>query len=141
MTDIYVGNISCRYPNYVTYDIIIFQICHIRHNSLLIMSYTTFSALYYAIYDTISFLKYVTYDIIGFLRYVTYNIIRTNLSLLAGIFGLILSQDIYFNQIILNINLYEYPLSVKVDLNFYQEKSHFPIKTAHFCIRYHYFIN
>ena len=32
LPDMYVGNISCHYPNYVTYDIIIFQICHIRHN-------------------------------------------------------------------------------------------------------------
>ena len=67
LPDMYVGNISCRYPNYVTYDIIIFQICHIRHNpfpeichirhnNLLIMSYTTFSALYYVIYDIMIFL-------------------------------------------------------------------------------------
>ena len=78
LPDMYVGNISCRYPNYVTYDIIIFQICHIRHNpfpeichirhnNLLIMSYTTFSALYYVIYDIICFLKYVIYDIMIFL--------------------------------------------------------------------------
>ena len=30
---------------------------------------------------------------------------------------------------------------LKVDLNYYPEKSHFCMKTAHFYIRYHYFIN
>lgn len=77
-TEIYAGNISCHYPNYVTYDIIIFrichirhnpfpEICHIRHNSPFIMSHTTFSNLYYVIYDIICFLKYVIYDIMIFL--------------------------------------------------------------------------
>lgn len=66
-TEIYAGNINYHYPNYVTYDIIIFQICRIRHNSLLIVSHTTFSNLYYVIYDIICFLKYVIYDIMIFL--------------------------------------------------------------------------
>lgn len=77
VTEIYVCHTSCRYPNYATYDIIISQICHIRHNpspeichirhnSPFIMSHTTFSNLYYVIYDIIGFLRYVTYDIMAF---------------------------------------------------------------------------
>lgn len=84
-TEIYAGNISCHYRNYVTYDIIIFQICHIRHNDFLIMSHTTFSNLYYVIYDIIDFLRYVTYDII-----------LTNLSLLAELWTHIITKHLFY---------------------------------------------
>ena len=31
LPDMYVGNISCRYPNYVTYSVFNYRLCLIRH--------------------------------------------------------------------------------------------------------------
>ena len=55
LPDIHVGNISYRYPNYITYSIFNYHLCLIRHYRLLLMPHRALLVLTYALYGIFNY--------------------------------------------------------------------------------------